>query len=162
VFCIVSASELHPRTAVGCIRLPGELIRDAVTDPLRLTVIDEKRLSVNIPISDAVVVSVLVPLAITLAVVFPDVIDDDNSNVIGVVVVVDYEHHDVIYLLVCVDYINCDSVGVDELVVVCDVVPVSISFGVYFSTPIVVREHESFHFDVPIALNVCVSGGVIE
>jgi hypothetical protein len=190
VFCVVSASELYPGATVLCIILPGELILDAVTDPLSLTVIDEKCLSVNISVSDAVVISDVVPLAITLTVVFHDIIDDDNSdviylvvvvvydnsdviylvvvvgydnsNVIDVVVVVDFEQCDVIYLLVVVDFDNCDSVGVDELVVVCDAVTVPISIGVELSTAIVIRECESLHFDVSIALNVRVRFGVSE
>jgi hypothetical protein len=162
VFCVVSASLLHPGATVRCIVLPGELILDAVTDPLSLTVIDEKCLSVNITIFDAHVIRDLVPLAVTLTVVFPDVIDDDNSDVIYLVVVVDYEQCDVIYLLVVVDVDNCDSVGVNELVVVCDAVPVPISSCIHHSTAIVIRERESLHFDVSIALNVRVRFGVSE
>ncbi len=178
MFCFVSASELHPGAAVRCIGLPGELILNAVTDPLSLTVIDsdDKCLSVSITVIDAVAISDLIPLAITLTVVFPDAIDDENSDVIylvvvvgyghcdviDVVVVVGYEQCDVIYLLLVVDFDNCDSVGVDELVDVCDVVTVPISFGVELSTAIVIRERESFHFDVSIALNVRVRFGVSE
>jgi hypothetical protein len=130
VFCVVSASELYPGAAVRCICLPGELILDAVTDPLSLTVIDEKCLSVNITVSDAVVISVLFTFAVTLTFAFSDVIDDDNSDVVNVAVVVGYEHSDVIYLFVPVDYVNCDSVGVDEPVDVCDAVTITISVGV--------------------------------
>jgi hypothetical protein len=176
VFCVVSAFALCPGATVQRIVLRGELILDAVTDPLSLTVVDEKCLSVGITIFDAVVISDPVPLAVTLTDVFPDVINDensdviylvvvvgyDNSNVIDVVVVVDYEQCDVICLLVVVDIDNCDSVGVDELIVVCDAVTVPISFGVYLSTAIVIRERESLHFDVSIALNVRVQFGVSE
>jgi hypothetical protein len=180
VFGVVSEVQLYPGAAVRCILLPGELIIvcDAVADPLSLTVIDsdDKCLSVSITVSDAVVISDSVPLAVTLTVVFPDVINDensdviylvvvvdyDNSNVIDVVVVVDFEHGNVIYLMVRFDNINCDSVGVDELVVVCDAVTVPISVGVELSTAIVVRERESLHFDVSIALNVRVRFGVSE
>jgi hypothetical protein len=176
VFCVVSASLLHPGATVRCIVLPGELILDAVTDPLSLTVIDEKCLSVNITIFDAHVIRDLVPLAVTLTVVFPDVIDDDNSDVIYLVVVVgydnsdvidvvfvvDYEQCDVIYLLVVDDVDNSDSVDVNELVVVCDAVPVPISSCIHHSTAIVIRERESLHFDVSIALNVRVRFGVSE
>jgi hypothetical protein len=114
------------------------LVLDIVTDPLSFAVIDEKCLSVSIPVFDPVVIIDLVPLAVT----------DKNSNSI--------------YLLVVVDYINCDSVGVDELIVVCDAVPVPISFGVELGTAIVVREPESFHFDIPIAISVHVGVGVSE
>jgi hypothetical protein len=162
VFCVVSAFLLHLGAAVRCIGLPGELILDAVTDPLSLTIIDAKCLSVNIPVSDAVVICDIVPLAVTLTFAFSDAIDDKNNNDVDVVVVVGYEHSDVIYLLVRFDYDNSDSVGVDELIVVCDAVTVPISFGVHHSTAIVIRERESFHFDIPITISVHVAVGVSE
>ncbi len=136
---------MYPGATTQRIILPGELILiiilDAVTDPLSLTVVDEKCLSVSVTIVDSVVISDLVTLAVALAFAFVDAIDDERVRF---------------------DYDICDSVGVDELVFVCDAVTVPISFGVELSTAIVIRERESLHFDVSIALNVRVRFGVSE
>jgi hypothetical protein len=136
---------VYPGATTQRIILPGELILiiilDAVTDPLSLTVVDEKCLSVSVTIVDSVVISDLVTLAVALAFAFVDAIDDERVRF---------------------DYDICDSVGVDELVFVCDAVTVPISFGVELSTAIVIRERESLHFDVSIALNVRVRFGVSE
>jgi hypothetical protein len=162
VFCVVLSSELHPGAAVRCIVLPGDLILDAVTDPLSLTVVDEKCFSFNVTVIDPVIISVLVPFAVTLTFVFPDVIDDENSDVVNVAVVVDYSHCDIIRLFVRFDYDNCDFVGVEKFIVVCDTITVPISVGVELSTAIVVRERESFCFNLTFTLGVCVGIGVSE